>query len=113
MEGPVRYGSPEAELTLISWGSTYGPLRETVDRLNAEGKSANMLHIRDVWPFPTEKVRAALAGAGRTVMVEGNATGQMAFLLEAHAGVKIDHHIRRYDGRPFSPEYILAGLKEV
>ncbi len=113
MEGPVRYGSPKAELTLISWGSTYGPLRETVDRLNAEGKSANMLHIRDVWPFPTEKVRAALAGAGRTVMVEGNATGQMAFLLEAHAGVKIDHHIRRYDGRPFSPEYILAGLKEV
>jgi len=46
-------------------------------------------------------------------MVEGNATGQMAFLLEAHTGVKIDHHIRKYDGRPFSPEYILARLKEV
>ncbi len=113
MEAPVWYGPPKAELTLIGWGSTYGPLRETVDRLNAEGKSANMLHIRDVWPFPKEKVRAALGGAGRTVMVEGNATGQMAFLLEAHAGAKIDHHIRRYDGRPFSPEYILAGLKEV
>ncbi len=113
MDGPVWYGPREAELTLLSWGSTYGPLRESVDRLTAEGREVNMLHIQDVWPFPTEKVRAALADAGRTVMVEGNATGQMAFLLEAHTGVKIDGHIRRYDGRPFSPEYILARLEEV
>ena len=113
MDGPVQYGPPEADLTLVGWGSTYGPLRETVDRLNAEGTTAKMLHIRDVWPFPTEKVKAALSDARRTVMVEGNATGQMAFLLESHAGVKIDHHIRKYDGRPFSPEYILTGLKEV
>lgn len=98
---------------MLSWGSTYGPLREAVDRLNAASRNANMLQIRDVWPFPTEKVRAALADAGRTVMVEGNATGQMASLLEVHTGVKIDHHIRRYDGRPFSPEYILARLEEV
>ena len=113
MDGPVQYGPPEADLTLVGWGSTYGPLRETVDRLNAEGTTAKMLHIRDVWPFPTEKVKAALSDARRTVMVEGNATGQMASLLESHAGVKIDHHIRKYDGRPFSPEYILTGLKEV
>jgi len=113
MDGPVQYGPREADLTLVGWGSTYGPLRETVDRLNAEGTTAKMLHIRDVWPFPTEKVKAALSDARRTVMVEGNATGQMAFLLESHAGVKIDHHIRKYDGRPFSPEYILTGLKEV
>jgi 2-oxoglutarate ferredoxin oxidoreductase subunit alpha len=113
MDGPILYGPPEAELTLLGWGSTYGPLREAVDRLNAEGRKANMLHIRDVWPFPTEAVLEALAGARRTVMVEGNATGQMAFLLEAYTGVKIDHHIRKYDGRPFSPEYILARLKEV
>jgi 2-oxoglutarate ferredoxin oxidoreductase subunit alpha len=113
MDCPTRYGSAGAELTLLGWGSTYGPLRETVDLLNAEGRKAKMLHLRDVWPFPTKKVQAALAGAGRTIMVEGNATGQMAFLLEAHTGVKIDHHVRKYDGRPFSPEYILARLKEV
>jgi 2-oxoglutarate ferredoxin oxidoreductase subunit alpha len=113
MEGPVRYGPLEAELTLIGWGSTYGPLREAVDRLNAQGGTANMLHIKDVWPFPTEKVKAALAGARRTVMVESNATGQMAFLLQAHAGVSIDHHARKYDGRPFSPEYVLSRVEEV
>jgi 2-oxoglutarate ferredoxin oxidoreductase subunit alpha len=71
-----------------------------------------MLHIKDIWPFPTEKVKAALAGARRTVMVESNATGQMAFLLQAHTRVNIDHHVRKYDGRPFSPEYILARIEE-
>lgn len=113
MDGPVRHGPAEGALTLLGWGSTYGPLREAVDRLNAGGRRANMLHIRDVWPFPAEKLRAALSGAQRTIMVEGNATGQMAFLLEAETGLKIDHHIRRFDGRPFSPEYILARLEEV
>jgi 2-oxoglutarate ferredoxin oxidoreductase subunit alpha len=113
MDGPVLYGPSQAEVTLLGWGSTYGPLREVVDRLNAESESANMLHIRDVWPLAGGKLLEALSHAHRTVMVEGNATGQMAFFLEAHAGVKLDHHIRRYDGRPFSPEYILARLKEV
>jgi 2-oxoglutarate ferredoxin oxidoreductase subunit alpha len=113
MRGPVLYGPQGAEVTLIGWGSTYGPLRETVDVLNAEGGSANMLHIREVWPFPTEALGEALARARRKVMVEGNATGQMAQLLEAHTGFKLDHHVRRYDGRPLSPQYILERLEEV
>ncbi len=113
IQGPVLYGAETAEMTLIGWGSTYGPLREAVDVLNAEGGSANMLHIKEVWPFPSEAAREALAKARRKVMVEGNATGQMAQLLEAHAGVKLDHHIRRYDGRPLSPQYILERLEVV
>jgi len=113
MRGPLWYGPQQAEWTLVGWGSTYGPLRETVDLLNSSGHSVNMLHIRDAWPFPADEVREALSGARRTVMVEGNATGQMASLIEAHTGVKLDHHIHRYDGRPFSPQYIEANLKEV
>jgi pyruvate/2-oxoacid:ferredoxin oxidoreductase alpha subunit len=46
-------------------------------------------------------------------MVESNATGQMAFLLQAHTRVNIDHHLHKYDGRPFSPEYILSKIEEV
>jgi 2-oxoglutarate ferredoxin oxidoreductase subunit alpha len=113
MRGPVRYGPKKAETTLVGWGSTYGPLRETVDLLMDQGSSVNMLHIRDVWPLPEHALREALTDAQHTVMVEGNATGQMAHLIEAHTGVSIDHHIRRYDGRPFSPQYILARLEEV
>jgi 2-oxoglutarate ferredoxin oxidoreductase subunit alpha len=111
--GPVSYGPDKAEWTLVGWGSTYGPLREAADMLDSQGTRANILHLRDVWPFPADHVREALSNAERTVMVEGNATGQMASILEAQTGMKLDHHIRRYDGRPFSPQYILSRLEEV
>ena len=113
MRGPVPYGPDEAEWTFVGWGSTYGPLREAVDMLVSQGTTANMLHLRDVWPFPADHVQEALSNAERTVMVEGNATGQMASILEAQIGMKLDYHIHRYDGRPFSPQYILSRLEEV
>ena len=57
-----------------------------------------------------DKVRPFLESAKRLAVVEGNATGQFACLLRAYTGVQVDEQILRYDGRPFSPEYILAGL---
>jgi 2-oxoglutarate ferredoxin oxidoreductase subunit alpha len=113
MRPPVRYGPEEADYTFLCWGSTYGPLREAVDLLNADGVRANLLHLVDVWPFPAEKVQAALAKAGKTVMVEGNHSGQMERLLRMETGHQTWAHIRKYDGRPFSPEYILAHFEEV
>ncbi|MBC7223435.1 MAG: 2-oxoacid:acceptor oxidoreductase subunit alpha [Anaerolineae bacterium] len=113
MRPPVRYGPEDADYTFLCWGSTYGPLREAVDLLNADGVRANLLHLVDVWPFPGEKVRSALGRAGKTVMVEGNHSGQMARLLRMETGYQVWAHIRKYDGRSFSPEYILAHFQEV
>jgi 2-oxoglutarate ferredoxin oxidoreductase subunit alpha len=113
VSGPQRYGPQEAETTFVSWGSTYGPLREAVDRMNAEQAGrANLLHFTDIWPFPTEAVTAALGAARRLVGVEGNATAQLANLIRANTGLAMDDTILRYDGRAFTPEYILAHLKE-
>ncbi|MDY7075724.1 MAG: 2-oxoacid:acceptor oxidoreductase subunit alpha [Chloroflexota bacterium] len=109
MSGPVRYGPQEAEVTFVSWGSTYGPLREAVDRLNAEQEGrANFLHFADLWPFPTEAVTVALESTRRLIGVENNATAQLATLIRANTGQKMDDTILRYDGRPFTPEYITS-----
>ena len=109
MSGPHRYGPQEAEVTFVSWGSTYGPLREAVDRLNAEQVDrANLLHFVDLWPFPAEATTAALESARRLIAVEGNATAQLATLIRANTGQTMDDTILRYDGRVFTPEYILA-----
>jgi len=113
IKAPLRYGPPEAELTFLTWGSTVGPLRMAVDLLNAEGKSANIVQIMDIWPLPIEKVTAALQGANKLICVEQNYTGQLATLVRAYTGIKVDGLINKYDGRPMSPEYILARLKEV
>jgi 2-oxoglutarate ferredoxin oxidoreductase subunit alpha len=111
--GPTRYGPEEADTTFLCWGSTYGPLREVVDRLNRQGLGrANMLHFSALHPFPLEATETALCRTERTIVVEGNSTGQLGTLLRARLGRSADGAIHRYDGRAFTPEFILARLRE-
>ena len=109
IEPPLRYGPEEAPIILVGWGSTYGVLREVVDRL--DGK-ARQVHFRDLWPFPAAAAAEALQG-GKVVVVENNYMAQFKRLLQGETCIQVDHTILRYDGRAFSPEDILDGLKEV
>jgi 2-oxoglutarate ferredoxin oxidoreductase subunit alpha len=112
MEAPSLYGPDEADVTFVSWGSTYGPIREAVDRLNEEELGrANALHFKALHPFPAGAA-TALEQAQRTIVVEGNATGQLETLIRARTGLSMDGSIRKYDGRAFSPEYIVAHWSE-
>jgi 2-oxoglutarate ferredoxin oxidoreductase subunit alpha len=88
-------------------------MREAVDLLNARGRRANMLHFVDIWPFPEAKAAPLIEAARELVAVEGNQTGQFAQLVRAMTGRKADRLLLRWDGRPVSPEYILAQLEEV
>jgi len=112
MRTPEVYGSKEAEITLIGWGSTYGALREAVDRLQEEGTDANFIHFVDIWPFPEERVTPLLKEAKYTVCVEGNYTGQLANIIRTYTGINVDKRLLRYDGRPFSAGYILSKIKD-
>ena len=109
IEPPHRYGPADAPTVLVGWGSTYGVLREVVDRL---GGKARLVHFRDLWPFPAEAAAEALQG-GRVVVVENNYTAQFKQLLQGETCIQVDQVIAKYDGRSFSPEDVLAGLKEV
>jgi len=84
-----------------------------VDLLNEQGQSANIVQIMDVWPLPVDRVTAALQGAKRLIGVEQNHAGQLVTLVRAYTGIKVDGLVRKYDGRPMSPEYILDQLKGV
>jgi 2-oxoglutarate ferredoxin oxidoreductase subunit alpha len=110
MRAPALYGPEKADLTFVSWGSTYGPVRVAVDRINQGDSTANFLHFTDIWPFPEDKVLPLLESADRLVDVENNSTGQFATFLRAHTGIEVDHKILKFDGQPFSPEYILDRL---
>ncbi len=109
---PMRYGSDKPELILTGWGSTYGVLKEAVDTLNASGTSAAMLYFNEICPLPSGDYVDYLKGAKRAVCVESNATGQFASLLRMHTGVEFSGLITRYDGRPFTVDYILRGLEK-
>jgi 2-oxoglutarate ferredoxin oxidoreductase subunit alpha len=111
---PQRYGSRGAETTLIGWGSTYGAIREAVDILRKEDLSVNMLHLNELWPFPAKAVTDAIKKARNSYVIESNATGQLARLVEAEMGRGVSGQILKFDGRPFTPAYIAEAVgKEV
>jgi 2-oxoglutarate ferredoxin oxidoreductase subunit alpha len=112
MKPPTRYGPQDAKLTLIGWGSTYGPLAEAVDILTKEGHSANLVHFNYIYPMPAEGIQKALAKSKKKICVENNYTGQLARLLLTEAGVEVTDKVLRYDGLPFTPLSIIEALRE-
>ncbi|MBN2109780.1 MAG: 2-oxoacid:acceptor oxidoreductase subunit alpha [Methanosarcinaceae archaeon] len=109
---PLVQGPDDADLTLIGWGSTYGPLSEAVHVLNKMGRSVNQVHFSYIYPLPVEDIRNMLSGSGKKICVENNCTGQFARLLLAETGIRMSGNILRYDGLPFSPQSIIASLEE-
>jgi 2-oxoglutarate ferredoxin oxidoreductase subunit alpha len=109
---PLFHGNENPETVIVGWGSTYGVIRETVDKLAAK-RSMAMLHFSEVFPFPgTEKFDylSLLRGAKRTVCVENNATAQFARLVRAETGFEFSRHVNKFDGRPFLLDELLEEL---
>jgi 2-oxoglutarate ferredoxin oxidoreductase subunit alpha len=113
IQPPHLYGPKDAQITLVGWGSTYGPLMEVVNILISEGHSVNHVHFTHVFPLPVEATRDILGNAKTIVCVENNATGQFARLFECETGVKISEKILRADGKPYSPESIIRSMREM
>lgn len=104
----------EADLLLVGLCSTRGTIQEVMERLEAEGIKANHAHVRQVLPFPTEIMREQMERAKKVVVVENNATGQLAALLKLYVGMadKIVQ-VGKYDGNPFLPAEVYNQCKEL
>jgi len=129
MKPPNVYGAENADVILVGWGATYGVIREAVDILNedgpalerSEGMNAAMMHLSEIWPFPAEAVANILSKAkknfpltkgGRGLFtIEGNANAQLAHLIRAETGITISGKVLKFDGRPFSPVYIIRAMR--
>jgi 2-oxoglutarate ferredoxin oxidoreductase subunit alpha len=112
ISSPKFQGSPNSEFTLIGWGSTYGAIREAAGLLKKDGMPVNVLHISEIWPFPAEAVSTALDKSPKNIVIENNATAQMANLIRRETGYKVDGTILKSDGRPFSPQEIVDLVKK-
>jgi 2-oxoglutarate ferredoxin oxidoreductase subunit alpha len=109
---PLELIGPEhAEQTLVCWGSTKLVLEDVVRRL-PEGR-VNVIYFPCVWPFPREAFFALAQHAEQLIAIEGNTTGQLEMLIRQETGIKIHHHIRRFDGRPFYAEELITELEEL
>ena len=107
------HGPADAELTVVSWGSTKGTILDAIKELEEGGRRVNFLQIRLMRPFPSAKVEAILKKAKRLALVEENYSGQLGALVREHTGVKIEDRILKYDGRPFSEDEVVRALSDL
>ena len=113
VEEPWLIGDEIPENLIVSWGSTYGAVREAVERLKKEGISIGALVFGDIWPLPINRLLELKDTAKKIIDVEQNATGQLDSLIREEALIKSTHKILKYDGRPFSGDELYVRLKEV
>jgi 2-oxoglutarate ferredoxin oxidoreductase subunit alpha len=110
---PQLYGSPDADVTLLGWGSTEGVIREAIEQLAAQGVVANNLQIKWLVPLHTDAIMEQLGRARRVIIVENNYSGQFARYLRSETSFVAGGHIRKYDGEPFMPHHIVDGVKRI
>ena len=106
-------GNGYSDITIISWGSTKGPILDAMRMLEEDGVIANFLQIIYMSPFPVEQVTEVLKDAKGSVIIENNKTSQLGGLIKEHTGLDIEHKLLKYDGRPFSPEQIYESIKKM
>jgi len=109
---PALLGPPDADVTLVGWGSTKGVIEEACEILNEQGIPANQLQIRWLVPLHGEAILEILGRSRHTIIVENNYSGQFARYLRSETSFVPNGYIRKYDGEPFMPHHIVEAVKE-
>jgi 2-oxoglutarate ferredoxin oxidoreductase subunit alpha len=109
---PQVYGMPKAKTTLIGWGSTCGAIREAVDILHKKNVSINAVNVTELYPLPADALARIMDSSQNVYIIENNATGQLAHFIRAETGIKASRNVLKYDGRPFTPQYIVRELEK-
>lgn len=101
---PRLIGTQNAPLTIVTWGSSAGPVEAALSILqNEHDKEANAVVVTMIAPLPADAILSAMRKSKRTVIVEGNQGGQLAGWIRQQTGMTFHLAINRYDGRPFDP----------
>lgn len=109
----VVAGPADADVVLVSWGSTAQACLEARERLGRRGISARVIGIRLLWPFPRDLVLQAVGNTAPIFIAEANAFAQLSRLVRSE--LPLHRRIRevlQYDGRPLTSDLILRAVQE-
>ncbi len=101
------------EYTIISWGSTIGPVRDALDLLKKEGISIGLIQLKLLNPFPGDYVDSLLKNTKTIIDVEANHSGQLGKLFKQNTGRDIDYFILKYTGRAMTSTEVYDSLKKI
>jgi len=104
-----EFGDSDADTLVLSWGSNEGAMREALDFLDDEGTDVRFISVPYIFPRPdlSEEIEAA----EDVIVVECNATGQFADIIE-HDALERVKRINKYNGVRFKADELAESVEE-
>lgn len=81
VKDPELYGPKDGELLIVSWGSTYGTVFNTIEAIEAKGLKVSWLHLR--WINPLPKILGEIVHNYKKVLVPEINLGQLIKVIRA------------------------------
>ncbi len=106
---PNIKGKKSADTLVVCWGSNKNVVEEAVESI--DNKEVSVVQFVQVFPM-NKKTKKMIKDAKKVIVVENNATGQFANLLEKECERKIDERILKWNGELFSVEELEEKIKE-
>ncbi len=103
-----EFGDADAETLVISWGSNEGAITEAMSYLAADGIDVRFISVPYIFPRPD--LTDAVEAAERTIVVECNATGQFADLIEHDTLTRVER-INKYTGVRFNADELAEKIR--
>ena len=106
--GYREFGDEDAETLVISWGSNEGAMREALGFLEERGTDVRFISVPYIFPRPdlSEEIEAA----DDVIVVECNATGQFADVIE-HDVLERVQRVNKYNGVRFKADELATEIE--
>jgi 2-oxoglutarate ferredoxin oxidoreductase subunit alpha len=104
-----EYGDADADTLVLSWGSNEGPMREALGMLADDGVDVRFISVPYLQPRPD--LSEEIAAAETTIVIECNANGQFADLVEGDVLERVDR-INKYTGVRFKADELAGKIKD-
>lgn len=103
----------EGEFAVVTFGSCTQPVREAFARARSAGLQGRLVSLRLLSPVQPARLKRALEGVKRVLVVEQNHSGQFLRYLRADYDLPGEvRSLRRPGPLPFRPDEILQTLKQ-
>ncbi len=110
-----RFGPDKADLGILCYGSSMGPVREAIDRLAEEGFRVAAFVPRLIMPLPVADLEKFIAGCGRLLVVELSFSEQLYRYLRAQVDLPKGrtHVFARSGGRTLGVNEVIEHAKRM
>jgi len=108
-EQAVEVGDESGDVAVVGWGSSFGPINRAVQQLRADGASVSHIHLRHIWPLPSNL--GTLLGQFKKVIVPEMNTGQFLTVLRSEYLIPAIG-LNKVSGQPFKVSEVEAAVRE-